>query len=105
MARLATLKPRVRELETSRAPVVTSWRDDKRGSTQRGYTYRWQRESKRFLAQHPLCVDCEAEGQTGLATEVDHEVPHRGDAALFWDRGNWRPRCKPHHSAKTARGE
>lgn len=58
----------------------------------------WQREAKRFLAQHPLCVDC---GK--LATDVDHVIPHRGDKALFMDETNWAPRCKSCHSAKTAR--
>ena len=68
------------------------------------YDRHWQRERAKFLAEHPYCVDCIAEGRRfGLASEVDHEIPHRGDRALFWDESNWRPRCKPHHSRKTAR--
>lgn len=68
------------------------------------YGRRWQREAKRYLAMHPYCVDCQAEGHThGLATEVDHDTPHQGDPALFWNEDNWRSRCKPHHSQKTAR--
>ncbi len=31
------------------------------------------------------------------ATVVDHVVPHKGDADLFWDRDNWQPCCKWHH--------
>lgn len=67
------------------------------------YGRRWQRESKRFLAAHPFCVDCLAKGANGIATETDHEIPHRGNPALFWNEANWRARCKPHHSRKTAR--
>jgi 5-methylcytosine-specific restriction protein A len=34
---------------------------------------------------------------------VDHVVPHRGDAVLFWNKRNWAALCKPCHDAKTAR--
>lgn len=68
------------------------------------YGRRWQHAAKQFLARNRFCIDCQAEGnRLGLATEVDHEEPHRGDPTLFWDETNWRPRCKPHHSQKTAR--
>lgn len=80
--------------------------DAQRGSAHsRGYTRRWQTESRRFLAAHPLCRECHEAGQVTTATVVDHIVPHRGDAQLFWDRDNWQPLCKRHHDAKTARGE
>jgi 5-methylcytosine-specific restriction protein A len=36
------------------------------------------------------------------AAIVDHIVPHRGDAALFWQSTNWQSMCKQHHDAKTA---
>ncbi|WP_338021838.1 AAA family ATPase [Aquabacter cavernae] len=39
-----------------------------------------------------MCVRCHAP-----ATVVDHIAPHRGDQALFWDKGNWQPLCKPCH--------
>lgn len=68
------------------------------------YGRAWRKVSKRFLAAHPFCVDCIAEGNPyGLATEVDHQEPHRGDRAKFWDETNWASRCKSHHSRKTAR--
>ena len=74
-----------------------------RGSAaKRGYGRRWRRESKAHLRANPLCVDCEAEGKVTAATVVDHEKPHRGDMVLFWDRSNWRSRCKTHHDRKTA---
>lgn len=35
------------------------------------------------------------------ATVVDHIVPHRGNAVLFWDETNWQSLCKGcHDSAK-----
>ncbi|MEQ8409115.1 MAG: HNH endonuclease [Gammaproteobacteria bacterium] len=67
------------------------------------YNYRWQKASKAFLVSNPFCIDCEAQGKLEPATETDHEIPHRGDLKLFWDKSNWRPRCKPCHSRKTAR--
>lgn len=71
---------------------------------QRGYTRRWEIASLAFRKAHPICaIDgprCEH-----AATLVDHIVPHRGDAELFWDVSNWQSACKPCHDAKTGRGE
>lgn len=76
-----------------------------RGSAaQRGYGSRWQKARLSFLAQHPLCVECQREGRVTAATVVDHIRPHRGDPVLFWDKSNWQPLCKYHHDQKTARG-
>lgn len=57
------------------------------------------------LQKYPVCVDCIAEDRLTPSTDVDHEVPHRGNAELFWDFENLRGRCHPHHSAKTRRGQ
>jgi 5-methylcytosine-specific restriction protein A len=72
-------------------------------AARRGYGPRWRRARAAFLAQHPLCAACQAQGRVVPATVVDHVVPHRGDQKLFWDEGNWAPACKPCHDAKTAR--
>lgn len=78
--------------------------DRQRGtSAERGYDHIWRRERKKFLKQNPLCIDCYAVGKLIEATDVDHEIPHRGDKKLFWDKDNWRARCHSHHSRKTAR--
>ena len=69
------------------------------------YGRRWQQARKRFLADHPLCVACEKDGKVEVATVVDHKIPHRGNYDRFWDETNWAPMCKPHHDAKTRRGE
>lgn len=68
-------------------------------STERGYNYRWQQESKTFLKLHPLCVFCEALGRVEPAVLVDHIKPHRGDMALFWDVTNWQGLCAHCHSS------
>lgn len=68
---------------------------------ERGYTAAWQKEAKEFLRQHDfICAEC-----GGIATVVDHIVPHRGDEKLFWDPTNLQPLCVKCHNEKTARGE
>ena len=75
--------------------------EEVRPASARGYGKAWQRESRRFLREHPLCVRCASEGRYVKATVVDHIRPHRGDPDLFWDRRNWQPLCKPCHDRKT----
>jgi 5-methylcytosine-specific restriction protein A len=65
-----------------------------RSAARRGYNSRWQKESKKFLQLHPLCEECLKGGKATPATVVDHIVPHRGDAKLFWDQSNWQALCK-----------
>lgn len=79
---------------------------ERRGSAhERGYTARWQRYRLTFLAQHPLCAECERAGRIVPATVVDHVVPHKGDEALFWDHANHRPLCKPCHDRRVDEGD
>jgi 5-methylcytosine-specific restriction protein A len=78
--------------------------DRKRPSAaRRGYGLRWRRARRAFLASHPLCAACQAQGRVVPATVIDHAVPHRGDPKLFWDESNWAALCKRCHDAKTAR--
>lgn len=84
---------------TRRPPVV------RLSAHKRGYNAAWQRASKGFLEEHPLCVECEREGRVEPATQVDHIIPHRGDSELFWRESNWQGLCDHHHAKKTARGE
>ena len=74
-------------------------------SAERGYTWRWRKASKAFLAANPSCVECLQQHIATPATVVDHIVPHRGDDELFWQESNWQPLCKPHHDAKTRSGQ
>jgi 5-methylcytosine-specific restriction protein A len=70
-------------------------------STQRGWSRRWQKVRALFLAQNPLCVECQRQGRLTPATVVDHIRPHRGDPILLWDEANFQPLCKRHHDSKT----
>jgi 5-methylcytosine-specific restriction enzyme A len=72
-------------------------------AARRGYGPRWRRARAAYLARHPLCVRCQADGRIEPSTTVDHIVPHRGDQKLFWDEANWAALCKRCHDAKTAR--
>ena len=74
-----------------------------RSASKRGYGSRWQKESKRFLQAHPLCVHCMKKSPPMYvkATVVDHITPHRGNQELFWNRDNWQALCKPCHDKKT----
>lgn len=76
----------------------------KRSASSRGYTSKWQKESRRYLRDNPLCVMCKANGRFVEATVVDHIVPHRGNQKLFWDKNNWQALCKPCHDKKNRNG-
>lgn len=55
----------------------------------------------RWLEEHPLCCQCEADGRTTAATVVDHITPlWKGGADDY--EANGQSLCKPHHDAKTA---
>jgi 5-methylcytosine-specific restriction protein A len=41
------------------------------------------------------------QGRVVKASVVDHIIPHRGDAELFWNESNWQSLCKSCHDHKT----
>lgn len=84
-------------------PVWTRSKESQ--AAQELYDSRWAKTSKRYRQEHPLCVECGKEGRTEPATCVDHIIPHRGNADLFWEETNWQSLCDDHHRAKTRRGE
>lgn len=93
--RLQSLKPRLQTLGSRIKSVAGNPASTPRLRGRAGV----ERRAK-WLAKHPLCVDCEAEGITRMADEVDHEVPlWKGGAD---DETNFTSRCKDHHAAKTA---
>lgn len=100
MPKLQTLKPKLHVLDTRRVPTMAagSWRTEGMTSTQRGYSYKWQKAREQFLRENPLCVLCTTQGVVTVATVVDHITPHRGDQSLFWRRSNWQSLCSTHHS-------
>lgn len=81
----------------------------RRGSSSaRGYgvSTHWPVIRAGFLATHRMCDECEAP-----ATEADHVVTVREGQARGWTwaqihaESNLRPKCKPHHSRRTARDQ
>jgi HNH endonuclease. len=81
-----------------------SWRSNKTSSTARGYNYEWQRYRADFIAAHPLCA-IRGAGCTLATTVVDHVIPHRGDAALFWNPANHQSACDHCHNTHKQRQE
>lgn len=70
---------------------------------QRGYSGKWDRESRAFLAlpENRLCA-C---GCGRPATVVDHRIAHKGDARLMWSRSNWQPMFGACNNRKAAKSE
>ena len=54
------------------------------------------------LLREPFCQECDRRGIRTWATDVDHIRDHKGDWALFTDRGNLQSLCHFCHSRKTA---
>lgn len=103
-ARRYTGKPQaakpVREHKSNRAPGEAA-----RGQAhERGYDWVWRRARVQYLNANPLCVKCREVNRTVEATVVDHAIPHRGSARLFWDETNWQSLCERCHNIKTAKG-
>jgi 5-methylcytosine-specific restriction protein A len=66
-----------------------------------GYSARWDRESKRYREEYPLCELCLLNGDVRATQAVDHIIPHRGNPVLMWDDGNWCAICWRCHTWKT----
>lgn len=60
---------------------------------------RWMRIREMVLSANPLCVDCEAEGRTVAADEVDHIIPVHKGGTDDWE--NLAGRCHFHHNRKS----
>ena len=65
-------------------------------------TRRWKAFSKRYKAEHPLCVMCEAEGITSAAAVTDHIVRVE-DGGAMWDENNLQSLCVYHHNQKSGK--
>jgi 5-methylcytosine-specific restriction protein A len=78
--------------------TVTRYYDSQRGtSTERGYDSMWQRNSKQFLKENPLCDECYKHKRLTPATVVHHIIDHKGNDELFWNKDNWQALCKVCH--------
>ena len=103
------LQPRLKTIDTTtRRVVVSAETSPHRGADGRSPLYAstaWRKARAGYLARHPLCRYCLAEGKTEPAAVVDHITPHRGDKGLFWDSTNWQPLCKRCHDSTKAKEE
>lgn len=80
---------------------------------------RWRKARLTYLQRNPFCVMCKQQGKYGLATVVDHIIPHKLEQALlsknptaiktaqqlFWKSSNWQSLCGTHHSSTKQRIE
>lgn len=73
--------------------------------TERGYDNAWGRWRLAYLREHPLCVDCKAQGFIEPAREVHHIRKVSEAPELKMEETNVMALCKPCHSRRTARGE
>jgi 5-methylcytosine-specific restriction enzyme A len=70
-----------------------------RDATQKLYhTKQWEGLKRQVKAEEPLCRMCKDRGIVRATYAVDHIIPHKGDMALFWDRGNLQGLCKTCHN-------
>ena len=103
---MPSLPPKLFRKESAPASFAPRAPDKSRpDSTVRGYTSRWKRVAKSFLAQNPLCRTCEQSGRSVLASLVDHIVPvsEQGENdPLFYVSSNHQPLCRRCHARKTA---
>ena len=86
------------------AYMSTVDRGIKRASaTQRGYNTRWQKVSKMYLKEHPICECpvCAKLGRHTTANVVHYVIPHHGNQELFWDEENWQAMNKKCHDRHT----
>lgn len=73
------------------------YRDNAR---ERGYDAQWDKVSKMYRQDHPLCEKC----GVSLSQEVDHIVPLSKGGAKY-DHDNLQALCKPCHTAKTLKDQ
>lgn len=63
-------------------------------------TPRWREKRKRYLQQHPFCVECLKGGTYVKATMVDHIIPIKQGGSMF-DDDNLQGLCWSCHSRKS----
>ena len=57
---------------------------------------------RQFLNRNPLCAECERQGFTVAAQEMDHIVPVRRAPHRIFDPDNLQGLCRTCHETKTA---
>ena len=67
---------------------------------------RWKKLRNWYISQHPLCIDCLAEGRTTAAEHIHHCIPFMSGNTdnerwqLLLDPNNLVPLCKEHHEER-----
>ena len=89
-------RPPSRKLESKR---------DRPAETIRHYDGSWEKFSKRYRAEHPLCVDCEKAGMVTAAKEVHHIAKVNDNPERKYDSDNLMSLCSSCHAKRTAKGE
>lgn len=92
---LTTLKPRI-----VCAPSKLKHATANPSATPRMRGRAWMDRRAAWLRANPLCAHCTEQGQTIVATQVDHIIPLWNGGAD--DESNYQSLCVPHHDAKTA---
>lgn len=62
-------------------------------------TKEWQAIRRQRFAMEPHCRFCAEAGRTIRALSCDHVIPHKGNAALFFDLNNTASLCGPCHDS------
>lgn len=92
-------------VDSARCPQHTrAYSQQRGGSTERGYDYRWQLFRATYLAANSLCLDCQDAGHWTHATDV-HHIRKLRDGGPRLDPANCRPLCHECHAMRTGRGE
>lgn len=110
MARLKTLKPRLRTLRpVIRAPEGRAEVDRHRNAQpwRRWYKLaRWRKLRWSVLVRDAFtCRMCGRLEHDTSKLVADHREPHRGDEAMFWDERNLQTLCEGCHNGPKARME
>lgn len=63
----------------------------------------WRKLSRRWLENHPVCVECLREGVIRKADVVDHVEEIRDDFSKRFDENNLQSLCDYHHIIKSKR--
>lgn len=77
--------------------------EKRESSYRRGYDTTWERARKMHLAEHPLCVDCEAAKKIRIASVVHHIKPVDDYPELRLDPTNFRSLCRDCHEIEHGR--
>lgn len=77
------------------------WRNDRQRGTaaQRGYGSQWRKIRDAFLADHPLCSECEQRGRVTVAQVVHHIDENQ----LNNSPDNLQAMCRPCHERNHGR--